>query len=47
MDQQAMWSMFLHTGAPEAYLLYCAARKAEDSNVFNNPGTCDQSHQIQ
>ena len=46
MEQQAMWSMFLQTGAPEAYLLYCEARKAKEHDVSDNPGTCNQSNEI-
>lgn len=47
MNQQAMWSIFLQTGAPEAYLLYCEARKAKDNYVSDNPGACDPSYKIQ
>lgn len=47
MIQQAMWSMFLQTGAPEAYLLYCEARKAKEDYVSDNPGARNQSHEIQ
>lgn len=46
MNQQAMWSVFLNTGAPEAYLLYCEARKVKEPYVSDNQGTCDQSHKI-
>lgn len=46
MNQQAMWSVFLNTGAPEVYLLYCEARKAKDNYVSNNSGSCDSSNKI-
>ena len=40
MNQRAMWNVFLQTGAPEAYLLYCEVRRAKENYVSDNPGTC-------
>lgn len=33
------WKLFLDTGAPEMYLMYNAAKRAEVTNVFNDQGT--------
>ena len=44
MDVNALWQVFLDTGAPEVYLLYNSVRKAEDIHVFGDKGpgiTCD------
>lgn len=47
MNAQNYWQLFMETGAPEMYLLYNEARKAEISNVFNNQGTCSPCNNIQ
>lgn len=47
MRSRELWQAFLDTGAPELYLLYSRAREAEAEYVFNNPGTCSASHQLQ
>jgi len=31
MDEQLYWSLFLETGAPEAYLMYCRAKRKDIS----------------
>ena len=33
MDSEAYWQLFLETGDPMAYLLYCAAKNAEAENL--------------
>ena len=33
------WSIFLETGAPEAYLSYTKALKMEENHVFDNTGS--------
>ena len=33
MNAQNYWQLFLETGAPEMYLLYNEAKKAEEHNV--------------
>lgn len=47
MDAMNIWQLFVDTGAPELYMLYIKARKAEESNVSYNPGTCVESHPLQ
>lgn len=39
MNAQDYWNVFLETGAPEMYLLYNQARRMEEQNVCNDPGT--------
>lgn len=34
MEAKDYWQLFLDTGAPEMYLLYNKAKKAEDPHVF-------------
>lgn len=36
MNKQALWQLFLETGAPEAYLLYNQARRMEQAHVSDN-----------
>ena len=43
MDPQAIWSLFMDTGAPEAYVMY---RKAKEQYVSEHPGLSDQDHKI-
>ena len=38
MNAQQLWDVFLETGAPEMYLLYNQARKAEKENVLDATG---------
>ena len=47
MKSQDYWQIFMDTGAPEIYLLYHNALKAENTDVFDNnrPGT--QGHGLQ
>ena len=33
MDSEASWQLFLETGDPMAYLLFCAVRNAEEENL--------------
>lgn len=39
MNAQDFWNVFLETGAPEMYLLYNQARRMEERNACNDPGT--------
>ena len=39
MRSAELWSIFLETGAPEIYLLYNTARRMEEANVCDDPGT--------
>lgn len=43
MNANDYWSVFLETGAPEAYLLYSAAMRSEGNHVSDNPGDCTES----
>lgn len=47
MDSQSLWRMFLHTGAPELYLMYTDAKRLEEHSVFNGQRTGDSDHQLQ
>lgn len=47
MDTNTAWTLFVTTGAPEAYLLYNHLKKAEESYVSNDPGVGDSSHCLQ
>ena len=47
MDSHVAWQLFMETGAPEMYLIYNQARKAEMSHVFNDSGTGAQGHKVQ
>lgn len=40
MTASDYWTVFLETGAPEAYLLYSAALKTEGNHVSDNSGDC-------
>ena len=33
MDSEAYWQLFLETGDPMAYLLFCAAENAENETM--------------
>ncbi len=41
MDSKMYWQLFWDTGAPEAYLLYHASQRTEESYVSNNQSTCN------
>ena len=47
MNANNYWQLFLETGAPEMYLLYTKVRKAEETNVFEEPGPCAQGNSLQ
>lgn len=47
MKASDYWSVFLETGAPEAYLLYSAALKTEGNHVPDDPGNCPQGVGLQ
>ncbi|MBR6596007.1 MAG: hypothetical protein IKK72_05510 [Oscillospiraceae bacterium] len=44
--KNALWQLFLDTGAPEAYLLY-KKQEAEEENVSEYSGNRPQSHGLQ
>jgi len=41
------WQLIMETGAPEAYLLYNAAKRMESTYVPNSTGPGDPGHTIQ
>ena len=43
MNAADYWSLFLETGAPEAYLSYSVAMKTEGKNVSDDSGHRPQS----
>lgn len=47
MNAQDYWSIFLETGAPEAYLLYAKALKTEEKHVFEDTGVSSARHRLQ
>lgn len=47
MDAQEYWKAFLDSGIPEYYLLYNKARRAEQTHVSDNPGTCAEGITLQ
>lgn len=47
MTSHEYWQIFLETGAPEMYLLFNNARKVENNNVFDNPGSGASGHELQ
>lgn len=47
MKAADFWSVFMETGAPEAYLLYSAALKTEGKHVPDDPGRCPESIGLQ
>lgn len=38
MNAQSYWRLFLETGAPEVYLMYNKAKKAETADVSDDQG---------
>ena len=40
MNVNAIWQVFLDTGAPEVYLLYHKARQMGEHHVFDDTGSC-------
>ena len=47
MNANALWQMFLETGAPEMYLLYHEARRLEEPNVSDGSGIGSAHNQLQ
>lgn len=47
MDAKDYWHLFLETGAPEAYLWYTQAMKAEESYVSDSPGDRPSGYGLQ
>lgn len=47
MDAANYWQLFMDTGAPEMYLLYQRARKAEENHVSDDPGYRSSGYGLQ
>lgn len=47
MVTQDYWRMFLETGAPEYYLMYCKAKKMEAVYVPDGSGAGPAGHGLQ
>ena len=47
MNSFDLWTAFLETGAPELYLMYAKARRQEENNVSDDPGSGASSHGLQ
>ena len=47
MNAQDLWQVFLETGAPEMYILYNKARKAEMTHVLDGSGFGAESNNLQ
>lgn len=47
MKANDFWTIFMETGAPEAYLLYSKALKMEETHVSDDPGVGPSSHGLQ
>lgn len=47
MKASDYWSIFMETGAPEAYLAYTRALKMEESHVFDDTGIGTAGHGLQ
>ncbi len=47
MNAKDYWQLFMETGAPELYLMYCKHQKTEGSHVFDDPGHRSSGHRLQ
>ena len=47
MNAADYWSIFMETGAPEAYIAYTRALKMEESNVFDDAGLGAEGYRLQ
>ena len=47
MNALDYWQLFMETGAPEAYLLYCRHLKTEEQHVFDHSGHRPQGNGLQ
>ena len=46
MNALDYWQLFLETGAPEMYLMYCK-HKSEETHVFDDAGHRPESYGLQ
>ena len=47
MNAADYWSIFMETGAPEAYIAYTRALKMEENHVFDDAGLGAEGHGLQ
>lgn len=47
MNAKDYWTLFLETGAPEAYLMYTQQLKTEGTHVSDHSGDRPQGHGLQ
>lgn len=47
MTEKDYWRIFMATGSPEAYMLYCQARRAEENDVFDDESAGGTCHRLQ
>ena len=47
MNAKDYWTIFMDTGAPEAYLMYTMALKTEAGHVPENTGIGAPGHRLQ
>ncbi len=47
MNKMDYWTLFLETGAPEAYLMYCKHQRTEEMHVSDHPGHRPESNGLQ
>lgn len=47
MKSQDYWQLFMETGAPEAYLMYCKMLKAEKRYVYDDSGSSPAGYGLQ
>ena len=46
MNAKDYWTIFMDTGAPEAYLMYTRALKGEASHVPEDTGSGAEGHRL-
>lgn len=47
MTEQEYWRIFMATGSPEAYMLYCQAKRTEQIHVFDDESTGSTGNRLQ
>lgn len=47
LDANVYWQLFLRTGSPELYLMYNEARRAEETDVFDDSRAGSQGNAVQ
>lgn len=47
MNEKDYWHIFLATGSPEAYMLYCQAKRTEENHVSDDESTGAAGNRLQ